>query len=157
MLEARKLEESIAAAAASYVPPSQLRSSDPIDILQFASTLAKSPLVGDRRTAADRLQELIARHDAHNLHDVIFFELAVVNYSLGRYDMARSNVAELLRLQPDSKQIHDLYAAMSYRHKIAIEETNQRNNQQTAITAAITAAGAIAVAIGFALSSAKKK
>jgi predicted Zn-dependent protease len=160
MLEARKLEESIKAAADFYVPPSQQHSSDPTDDalqLEFASSLAKSPHIGDRRTASCLLQELIARNDAYHLHDVIFFELAVVNYSLGKYDVARSNVAELLRLQPDSKQIQDLYSAVSYRHKTAIEETNERNRQQTAVTAAITAVGAIAVAVGFALSSAKKK
>jgi predicted Zn-dependent protease len=157
MLEARKLEESIKAAADFYVPPSHHASSDAKEALQFASSLAKSPHVGDRRTASCRLQELIARSDAYHLQDVIFFELAVVNYSLGKYDVARSNVAELLRLQPDSKQIQDLYSAVSYRHKTAIEETNERNRQQTAVTAAITAVGAIAVAVGFALSSAKKK
>ena len=118
MNEARKLDENIQATDCDVVEINNARTvwqSEPSNLdnlLSFAVLLAKSRITADRRTAATHLKYLVSVE--HNLQATLF-EYSIVLYSLGQYESARQTIASLLRLEPESKQIKDLHAAMTYK------------------------------------------
>ena len=118
MNEARKLDENI---RATDCDPQEIHEAcklwqtEPSNLdylLSYAVLLAKSRITADRRTAASHLQYLVAQE--HNLLASLF-QYSIVLYSLEQYDNARQMIASLLRLEPESKQIKDLHAAMTYK------------------------------------------
>ena len=118
MNEAKKLDESIRSTdcdveevnEALRLWQTQLSNLD--YLLSYAVLLAKSRITTDRRTAASHLKYLVTQE--HNLQATLF-QYSIVLYSLEQYDSARQTIASLLRLEPESKQIKDLHAAMSYK------------------------------------------
>ena len=118
MNEARKLDENIQSTDCDLQEVNESRQlwqtepSNLDNLFSFAVLLAKSRITADRRTAAQHLKHLVAME--YNLTATLF-QYSIVLYSLEQYDSARQTIASLLRLEPESKQIKDLHAAMTYK------------------------------------------